>query len=116
MSNGSPNHEAQVTVNAIVKPYFLPLKAEYYLKFKCGEQNCEIRPANYRGWREKNIYAGRELLLSLGYSKADRHCRKIRVTVEGPASFAFAGVPDWHVAAVEQIYGKRGRWLVAYVD
>lgn len=99
-----------------MKPYFLPLKKEYYLKFLNGQQNCEIRPANHHGWNSKNIYAGRVLLLSLGYGKGNRHCRMIRVVNEGPADFAFMGVPQWHIDAVEAIYGKRDRWLVAYTD
>lgn len=99
-----------------LKPYFLPLKTEYYRKFESGEQNCEIRPANHHGWNAKNIYAGRELLLSRGYGTADRHVRKIRTTLEGSPGFAFACVPKWHIDAVEAIYGKRDRWLVAFVD
>lgn len=98
-----------------MKPYFLPLKKEYYEKFKAGEQDCEIRPANHRGWSSKNIYPGRVLRLSRGYGDYDRHCREIQATVEGSAILAFSGVPQWHIDAVESIYGKRDRWLVAYV-
>ena len=97
------------------KPYFLPLNKEFYLKVKSGEQDCEIRPANHRGWNSKNIYPGRWLKFSSGYGDHDRHCREIYVVVEGPASFALARVPQWHIDAVEQIYGKRDRWLVAFV-
>lgn len=74
------------------KPYFLPLNKEFYLKVKSGEQNCEIRPANHRGWNSKNIYPGRWLKFSSGYGDHDRHCREICATREGSASFAFAGV------------------------
>jgi len=98
-----------------MKPYFLPLKKEYYLKFKEGTQNCEIRPAGHHGWNEKNIYAGRQLKLSCGYGNNDRHCRYIRTVIVGSSDFAFMGVPQWHIDAVESIYGKRDRWLVAYV-
>ena len=98
-----------------MNPYFLPLKKEYYLKFKNGTQNCEIRPLNHYGWNAKNIYAGRQLLLSCGYGTHDRHCKDIKTIIEGTAGFAFMGVPQWHIDAVEKIYGKRDRWLVAYV-
>lgn len=97
------------------KPYFVPLKKEFYLKVKSGEQDCEIRPANHRGWNSKNIYAGRWLKFSSGYGDHDRHCREIYACYEGPASLVFSGVPLWHIDAVEQIYGKRDRWLVAFV-
>lgn len=97
------------------KPYFVPLKKKFYLKVKSGEQDCEIRPANHRGWNSKNIYPGRWLKFSSGYGNNDRHCREIHVVVEGSARFAFMGVPQWHIDAVEQIYGKRDRWLVAFV-
>lgn len=98
-----------------MKPYFLPLKKEYYLKFESGDQKCEIRPANHHGWHGKNIYPGRQLLLSCGYGRNDRHCREIYLTNEGPACVVFMGVPQWHIDAVELIYGKRDRWLVAWV-
>ena len=51
-------------MNETKKPYFLPLNKEFYLKVKSGEQDCEIRPANHRGWNSKNIYPGRWLKFS----------------------------------------------------
>lgn len=99
-----------------VKPFFLPLNGEYYLKFKDGSQDCEIRPDGHRAWNEKNIYPGRPIRLSYGYGKKDRMLRTIAAVVAGPPEQAFAGVPQWHIDAVEQIYGKRDRWLVAYIS
>lgn len=96
------------------KPYFLPLKKEYYLKLKNGTQSCEIRPNNHYGWNSKNIYPGRILNCSCGYGKQDRIRKEIRNTMitfdlmQEPVSPA-------HIAAVESIYGKRNDWLIAYV-
>ena len=97
-----------------MKDLFVPLFKKYFLKIKNGEQNCEIRPANHRSWNSKNVYAGRVLLLSNGYGKKNRIRKEIIVTVEGCAKFAFSGIPQRHIDAVEAIYGKRDRWLVAY--
>ncbi len=33
-----------------MKNLFIPLYKEYFLKFKNGEQDCEIRPLAHRGW------------------------------------------------------------------
>ena len=98
-----------------MNPYFLPLKNEYYEKICNLEQDCEIRPANHRGWRQKNIYPGRFILLSSGYGKKKRIIMSVFGTFEGPSEYAFIGIPQWHIDAVEQIYGKRNRWLVAYL-
>lgn len=96
------------------KPYFLPLFGEFFLKFKSGEQNCEIRPEGHRGWNLKNIYPGRMLLLSYGYGKQDRLERAVR-TATSTTDLAGEGIPQWHIDAVEAIYGKQPRWLIAYV-
>lgn len=98
----------------MMKPYFLPINKEYYLKLKSGEQDCEIRPADHRGWRSRNVYPGRQVLLSCGYGSHDRHVRTIQSTKEGSAGFAFMGIAQWHIDAAEKIYGKRDRWLVAF--
>jgi hypothetical protein len=98
-----------------IKPYFLPVKKEYYQKIEDGSQDCEIRPADHNGWSSVNIYPGRQLLISCGYGKARRTTRVVREVRVGAASFAFRDVPKWHIEAVEEIYGKCDRWLVAYV-
>jgi len=97
-----------------MKNLFIPLKKEYFLKFKNGEQDCEIRPDQYRFWNRKNVCPGRKMTLSKGYGKYDRIEKVIeftRVTNNLKAS----GIPEWHIEAVEEIYGKRDKWLIAYV-
>jgi len=95
--------------------YFLPLKKEFFLKFKNGEQDCEIRPNNHRGWNIKNIYPGRMITLSNGYGKHDRITREICSTMVTHDLF-FDDIPQWHIDAVEQIYGQQDSWLIAYVN
>ena len=54
------------------------------------------------------------MTLSNGYGKQDRIEKVIeftRVTNNLKAS----GIPKWHIDAVEGIYGKRDKWLIAYV-
>ena len=97
-----------------MKPYFVPLMKEYFLKFKNGEQDCEIRPNNHRGWNSKNIYPGRSLLLSKGYGNYDRLMKEVR-HVKKALDLKALGIPQWHIDAVEDIYGKQHCWMVAYV-
>lgn len=111
----NPNFVPLECFITIEKPYFVPVNKEYFIKIKSGEQNCEIRPANHRGWNSKNIYPGRWLRFSCGYGNHDRCCREIIFTHEGPESMVFIHVPQWHIDAVERIYGKRDRWLVAFI-
>lgn len=98
-----------------MKPYFVPLKKEYYIKFEDGSQNCEIRPSKHRGWNDKNIYPGRDLLLSCGYGKHRRLKKRIVKTVTAIGDLNPVFIPQWHIDAVEAIYGKRESWLIAYV-
>lgn len=95
------------------KPLFLPLKKKYFLKFKDGSQDCEIRPNNYRWWSLKNVYAGRFMTLSNGYGKHDRLTVEIRSTMVSP-DLSMEDLPQWHIDAVEKIYGKQKSWLIAY--
>lgn len=97
------------------KPYFCPLKREYYINISRNLQNCEIRPAGHRGWNRKNIYIGRRITFSLGYGRQNRTTKTITAVSEGADIVAFAGVPRWHIDAVEKIYGPQKRWLVAFV-
>lgn len=101
-------------VFGLTRPFFLPLKKEYYLKFKSGEQDCEIRPCNHHSWNPKNIYAGRVVTLSLGYGKQDRTEKMIRNTIITDDLYKH-NIPKWHIDAVHEIYGERPFWLVAYV-
>lgn len=96
------------------KPYFCPLMKKYFNKFVTGEQDCEIRPNKHRGWHPGNIYEGRLMTLSNGYNVAGRLTKKI-TSVSVVTDLKAAGVPQWHIEAVEDIYGKREQWLIAYV-
>lgn len=96
------------------KPLFVPLLKKYYELIKSGEQDCEIRPNDYRFWNVKNVYPLREILFSSGYGKQDRIVRCIRSTMIS-GNLAAEKIPRWHIDAVEEIYGKRERWLIAYV-
>jgi len=97
-----------------MKLLFVPLYKKYFLKFKNGEQDCEIRPNNHRGWNVDNVYPGRLMTLSNGYGKHDRLVKEIRSTVL-TSSLEMNNIPQWHIDAVESIYGKRGHWLIAYI-
>jgi len=94
------------------KPYFCPLMKTYWLKFKEGEQDLEIRPNGHRGWNTKNIYPGRKITLSNGYQVPGRITRVISQT-EVASHLQKAGVAQWHIDAVISIYGPRDRWLIA---
>ena len=96
------------------KPYFCPLKKEYYFKIKSGEQDCEIRPNKHRGWNEENIYIGRDITFSLGYGKADRTTKTIK-DIACLHDLSIINIPQWHIDAVIKIYGNQAYWLVAYV-
>lgn len=98
-----------------MKKLFVPLYKEYFLKFKSGEQDCEIRPMGHRGWHSGNVYPTRMMTLSNGYGKYDRIERMIIKTAT-TANLKSEGIPQWHIEAVEAIYGKRAWWLVAYVE
>ena len=98
----------------MIKPLFVPLYKEYFLKFKSGEQDCEIRPEGHRGWTREAVVPGRRITFSNGYGKYDRTTRDI-VRVEITPDLQSISIPKWHITAVEEIYGKRDSWLVAYV-
>lgn len=95
------------------KPYWCPLNKEYYLKFKAGTQDCEIRPNNHHGWNVKNVYPGRLITLSNGYQKAGRLTKTIMRTLL--THDLSQDIPQWHIDAVEKIYGKRDSWLIAFI-
>jgi len=97
-----------------MKPLFIPLYKEYFLKFKAGEQNCEIRPYDHRGWNVKNVFPSRLMTLSSGYGNHDRITMEIRNTMVTP-DLQMEKIPQWHIDAVESIYGKQPKWLIAYV-
>lgn len=93
----------------------MPLMKEYYLKIKSGEQDCEIRPSGHRGWSMLHVWPGRLITFSNGYQKEGRFTREIRSTMSTP-DLAMEKIPQWHIDAVERIYGKRDLWLIAYLN
>ena len=97
-----------------MKNLFIPLYKKYFLKFKSGEQDCEIRPLGHRGWTDGNVYPTRMMTLSNGYGRYDR-LEKMIIKTSITNSLKKEGIPQWHIKAVEAIYGKRTWWLVAYV-
>lgn len=97
-----------------MKMLFVPLKKEYFFKFKCGEQDCEIRPFGYKGWNTDNVYPLRIMTLSNGYGKDERLEKVIKKTTV-TKNLESEQIPNWHIEAVETIYGKRAWWLIAYV-
>lgn len=98
----------------MIKPLFVPLMKEYFLKIKRGEQDCEIRPNHHRGWRLKNVYPGRLITFSNGYGKHDRVTKEVQRISVTP-DLTLENLPQWHIDAVEKIYGKRDSWLIAYI-
>ena len=100
--------------NNTMKKVFVPLYKKYYLKIKNGEQDCEIRPLGHRGWNKKNIYPGRPIVFSNGYGNYDRTEKTIlRVVVTD--DLKKESIAQWHIDAVNEIYGKRDQWLIAYI-
>jgi hypothetical protein len=97
-----------------MKNLFIPLYKKYFLKFKNGEQDCEIRPLGHKGWHTDNVYPGRLMTLSNGYGKHDRLEKIIKKTT-ATRNLETAQIPKWHIEVVEAIYGKRAWWLIAYV-
>ena len=97
-----------------MKPYFTPLMKKYFFMIEEGKQDCEIRPNNHRGWNTKNIFPGRHLQFSNGYGNYNRTIKQI-IGIMITEDLADAGIEQWHIDAVENIYGKRDEWLIAYV-
>jgi hypothetical protein len=56
---------------AVVKPLFVPLKAEFYNAFADGSKAEELRLYGKR-WNEDTCSLGREIVLSKGYGKHSR--------------------------------------------
>jgi hypothetical protein len=51
-----------------MKPLFLPLKTEWFLKFQSGEKCWEYRAYGPR-WNERTCTIGRSITISLGYTR-----------------------------------------------
>ena len=96
------------------KPLFVPLMKKYYLKFESGEQDCEIRPNDRRGWSLNNVSPGRLMTLSCGYGKQNRITKPI-TRVKLTNDLKAAKIPQWHIDAVKEIYPDCVDWLIAYV-
>jgi hypothetical protein len=56
---------------AAVSALFIPLKREYYERFRDGAKAVEFRPYGPR-WNERTCVTGRRVVLSLGYGKRHR--------------------------------------------
>ena len=97
-----------------MKPYFCPLNKDYFFNILDGSQDCEIRPSNHRGWNTNNIYNGRLITFSNGYGNYNRVTMLVS-NVYDVQDMAGFGIPQWHIDAVEYIYGKHQSWLVAFV-
>jgi hypothetical protein len=54
-----------------VKPLFIPLKSEFFYRFKSGDKKSELRLYGPR-WNEKTCAVGRSVVLSKGYGKGER--------------------------------------------
>lgn len=88
-----------------MKPLFIPLKREWFEKFRDGSKTIEYRKAGPR-WNERTCRAGREVVLSLGYGKHHRLTGRItKVEFNTAAS---------HLPAWESVYGP-GQCLVACI-
>lgn len=111
--NNAPLSDEDIT-GLPEKALFVPLKKEYFHKIKGGKQDCEIRPNNHRGWNVKNVYPGRMITFSNGYGRHERLKLEVRSTMV-THDLSQEKVPQWHIDAVEQIYGKRSSWLIAYI-
>lgn len=111
-----------ITENEEIPPLFLPLIKRYYYLVKHNMQDSEIRPNRHMTssgmWSRANVYRGRKILFSNGYGKSDRTLREIKsvvTTIQGMVDeLKSEGIPQWHIDAVEAIYGKRDSWLIAY--
>jgi hypothetical protein len=67
-----------------MKPLFIPLKAEFYERFKSGEKRSELRLYGPR-WNERTCTPGRDVILSCGYGKAKRLTGKIALFLKRDA-------------------------------
>lgn len=92
---------------------FVPLKREYYERFRDGEKAVEFRPYGPR-WNERTCVAGRRVVLSLGYGQRHRMTgivTSFRVADESER----AEIPGWAAC-----YGPGDRRPIAcigiYVD
>jgi hypothetical protein len=89
---------------------------KYYLKIKSGEQDCEIRPYdNKPGWNHKHVYPNREIAPSNGYQKNGRLLKIITKTIV-TTDLEQHNIPQWHIDAVCEIYGKNRLWMIAFFE
>lgn len=79
------------------KPLFIPLKREHFEAFKAGTKPEEYRPYG-KIWNEVTCHIGREVILSLGYSKEYRLTGTI-------TSFRKDHAPGLNIPAWNGIYG-----------
>lgn len=86
-----------------MKPLFVPLKAEYFRAFERGEKTTEYRAYGPR-WNEKTCIAGRDVLLSHGYSGKRIRAKIDHMTII-PASEIGSVIysPDTRLAAIKLV-------------
>lgn len=103
---------------SVVRPLFIPLKAEYYRDFECGLKTTEYRRYGPR-WNERTCKPGRSVVLSLGYAKRERLRGTVAAFVAEPLACLenhvvrelgalFPGL-DWHakIACISIELGER---------
>jgi hypothetical protein len=87
---------------------FIPLKREYYERFRDGTKAVEFRPYGPR-WNERTCATGRRVVLSLGYGKRHRMMgivQSFRVADERER----AEIPGWAAC-----YGAEDRRPIACI-
>lgn len=90
-----------------MKPLFIPLKKEYFGQFNAGKKTEEYRPYGPR-WNEKTCPKGRDVVLSLGYS---RHRRLYGMVTGFRVEENSAKIPGW-----VECYGKNDTRPVACIE
>ncbi len=97
-----------------MKPLFVPLFREYFENFESGKQRVEIRPYGPK-WNRGTCWPGRPITISYGYGKQRRiHGVVSKVIITEHMSLAY--IEDWHIDAVNEIYGSSKKWILIYVD
>ena len=94
----SPALHGLAALSGSVLPLFIPLRSEWYLKFRVGSKDTEYRPYGPR-WNERTCWPGRPVTLSRGYGKQERLHGRIK-------GFALIDqAPD--LDAWKSVYGDR---------
>ncbi|MGA1871834.1 MAG: hypothetical protein ACMUJM_25200, partial [bacterium] len=103
---------------------FVPLRNEPFYWFKEKEKSFELRVYG-RAWTEKNVYKGRNVELSRGYSTGDIIKGKIGRVIIGPLEHIFekidfekiipvAGTEEKALTIVDSIFKGRKEKYIAF--